>query len=568
MTRSSSLPRIPLLVVSFVQGILLFWLYRAADTDAWPSQSPLWSFPLWTLAVACPLLVLLSTDRSNYLAVGKLVGAFGALLALLAVYTGWQAEPYDQFPITSLSLAFGLSITLACFKAAMYLQQRANGDALTYQLLFTNSWRNFLIVALSLLFTLIFWLILVLWGQLFKVIGIDFFRELFEEDWFIIPCLTVAFGVGITLFRNLTRVIDNITKLLHWLTKLLLPLVIIVGVVFLSALPFVGLDILWATGNGTALLLWLLATTLFFTNAVYQDGREKDPYPRIIHQLIYVGLCALPMYSALSFYGLFLRLNQYGWTIERCWAFVVWLLLSLFAVGYVAGIVRRRSGWTSDLARVNTVMGLVVLAVMVLANSPLLDFRKASLQSQLNRIQDEDMQLADIDFWYVKNHLARPGYLWMEDKKASLEGADAELLNLIEYPVRKGAAVSAQTSEGFWSRVTYRPESFELPSAVETMIETSFARYDQGDPIIVRVDLDSDGENEYLMLLTYSNHVGNSILYFRDDIVWRQVNVQSHAWSGDRNTVKKRLLEGEIEVVEPRFKDVKIDDLLFEISSQ
>jgi hypothetical protein len=558
----------PLLAVSFVQGILLFWLYRAVDTDAWPSQSPLWSFPLWTLAVACPLLVLLSADRSNYVAVGKLVGAFGALLALLAVYTGWQAEPYDQFPISSLSFAFGLSITLACFKAAMYLQQRANGDTLTYPLLFTNSWRNFLIVALSLLFTLIFWLILVLWGQLFKVIGIDFFRELFKEDWFIIPSLTVAFGIGITLFRNLTRVIDNITKLLHWLTKLLLPLVIIVGVVFLSALPFVGLDILWATGSGTALLLWLLAITLFFTNAVYQDGREKDPYPRIIHQLIYIGLCALPIYSALSFYGLFLRLHQYGWTIERCWAFVVWLLLSLFAVGYVAGIVRRRSEWTSDLARVNTVMGLVVLAVMVLANSPILDFRKASLRSQLNRVQDEDMQLADIDFFYIKNHLARPGYLWMEDKKASLEGADAELLSLIEDPLPKRAAVSAQTSAESWSRVTYRPESFELPFAVETMIDASFAKHEQGDPIIVQVDLDSDGENEYLLLFTNSYGLGNSILYYRNDIIWRQSNVRSHAWSDGKNTINERLREGEIELVEPRFKDVKIGDLLFEAPSK
>ena len=187
------------------------------------------------------------------------------------------------------------------------------------------------------------------------------------------------------IFRDLTRVIDNITKLLHGLIKLLLPLVISVAVIFIVALPFVGLEVLWATGNGTALLLWLLAIILFFTNAVYQDGRETNPYSPIIHRLIFLGLCVMPIISALSLYGLVLRLNQYGWSVERCWAVVVWLILTLLAVGYVMGIIRRRAEWTIDLARVNTAMGLVVLAIMLLANSPLLDrSRKKSISMTLN----------------------------------------------------------------------------------------------------------------------------------------------------------------------------------------
>jgi len=79
----------------------------------------------------------------------------------------------------------------ACFRAS--------------NVLFTNSWRNFLVGVLAGIFTLIFWLILVLWGQLFKVIGIDFFMDLFTEDWFVIPVLAVAFGLGVSLFRDLIR---------------------------------------------------------------------------------------------------------------------------------------------------------------------------------------------------------------------------------------------------------------------------------------------------------------------------------------------------------------------------
>jgi len=181
MRESPPLPKVTMLVIAFLQGIFLYALYRAFDENTWPSESPLWSYPLWTVALAVPLLLLLSIDRKNTVSVYKQVGIFGGVLALLAIYTGWQAEPFEEFPVYSLSFAFGVSITLACFKGLMYLQQRANEIPLSYQVLFTYSWRNFLVAALSALFVLVFWLILMLWGQLFKVIEIDFFYGLFTE---------------------------------------------------------------------------------------------------------------------------------------------------------------------------------------------------------------------------------------------------------------------------------------------------------------------------------------------------------------------------------------------------
>ena len=137
-----NLPRLALLGIAFLQGLSLLVLYRSVEFDFWPSDSPVWAFPLWTLAVAVPLLLLLSIDRRNYVSVAKHVAAFGALLALLALYTGWQAEPFNEFPITSMTAAFVITIGLASFKALMYLQQRANGVPLSYEILFTYSWRE------------------------------------------------------------------------------------------------------------------------------------------------------------------------------------------------------------------------------------------------------------------------------------------------------------------------------------------------------------------------------------------------------------------------------------------
>jgi len=553
-----------MLIIAVVQGLLLFALYRALDTNIWPSESPLWSYPLWTLVAAVPLLLLLSLDRENVKSVSQMVAGLGFVLALLAIYTGWQAEPFDEFPLFSLSFAFIFSITLACFKALMYLQQRANQVPLTYQVLFTNSWRNFLVTALSALFVLIFWLILMLWGALFKVIEIDFFQELFTEDWFIFPVLGFAFGLGVIIFRNLTRVIDNITKLLHGLIKLLLPLIIAVAVIFLAVLPFVGLDVLWSTGNGTALLLWLLAIILFFTNAVYQDGRETNPYSPIIHRIIFSGLCVMPIISALSLYGLILRLNQYGWTVERCWAFVVWLILTLLAVGYVVGIIRRRTEWTIDLARANTAMGLVVLALMLLANSPVLDFRKISLSSQLKRVDSGEIELREFDFWYTKQHLARPGYLAMEEMKEEIGDSDPELLNLINNPVNTRYARGMRSPEDLWEAMYYRPEPFDVPESLKSIINSSVIGVYSGDPVIIQLDLNDDGQNEYLLFLLQEYGIGNSQFYHLTKKGWRAGILPHPGWTRGGEAVKDLLMKGEIEIVDPRFRHLEIGGVLLQ----
>ena len=564
MNDSSSLPRRSMLIIAVVQGILLFALYRAFDTDAWPSESPLWSFPLWTLAVSVPLLLLLSLDRSNAHRVSKLVAGAAVVLTLLAIYTGWQAEPFGEFALFGLSFAFICSVTLACFKALMYLQQRANQVPLTYQVLFTNSWRNFLVAALSALFVFIFWLILMLWGALFKVIEIDFFHELFTEDWFFFPVLGLAFGLAVIIFRNLTQVIDNITKLLHGLIKLLLPLVVAVAVIFLAALPFVGLNALWSTGNGTALLLWLLAIILFFTNAVYQDGRETNPYSPIIHRLIFLGLCVMPIISALSLYGLVLRLNQYGWSVERCWAFVVWLILTLLAAGYVTGIVRRRAEWTTDLARVNTAMGLVVLVLMLLTNSPLLDFRKISLHSQLNRVESGEIELKDFDFWYAKNQLARPGYLALEEIKQEIGDSDPALLEMVNNPVRQRWGQIIRSTEDVWAAMLYRPEPFDVPQSLKSHINSDYILRYWLDPVMIQVDLDNDGQSEYLMLVLTENGITHSRFYYLTEKGWRDGSLQYAQWKYGNGIARDAIKNGEIELIDPRFKDLQIGGVLLQ----
>ena len=551
-----------LLGVSLAQGLCLYLLYASVEAQRWPSKAPVYSYPLWTLAVLAPLLLLLSATRANLVATAKNTAAFCVVLTLLAVYTGWQARPFGQFPVYSLTFVYMVTVSIASFKALMYLQQRADGAALSYPALFTHSWRNFLTGVFAAVFTLTFWLILLLWGELFLVIGIDFFDELFEKDWFIIPAASVAFGIGVLLLRKLTRIIDNITVLLRDLSKLLLPLVLGVAVIFLAALPFTGLDPLWDTGSGTVLLLWLLALTLFFINAVYQDGRGAAPYPLALHRAIYLSVCATPALSGLACYGLLLRIQQYGWSVERCWAFVIWLLLSLFSLGYVLSIARRRDAWTHGLARVNVAMGIVVLGIALAANTPLLDFRKISLASQQGRVDSGEIELADFDFWYAERHLARPAYLSMQAIKAEIGDRDPRLLAAIEDPQRRTAGPGPIGADELWRRMVYRPARFDLPVQVQRLIEDSVRFTFEFEPVLIATDLNEDGASEYVLLIVDpdAGRLRSTQFYHRVEGRWQKGSLAY--LRPDKDALTAQLREGEITLRDPEYKDLSVGGVI------
>ena len=565
MSESAGLPRKTMLLISFLQGIALLFLYRSIENDTWPSHSPLWAYPLWTAAVTLPVLLLLALESTTIRRASGYISSFVVLICLLAAYTGWQAEPYDAFPTSNLVFVFVCSIGLACFKALMYLQQRSARIPLSYTVLFSYSWRNSLTLALALLFVFVLWLILMLWAQLFRAINVDFFHELFRKDWFLFPVLAVSLGLAISIFRNLIQVIDSITRLLQGLIKLLLPLVITIAILFLVALPIVGLDALWSTGRGTALLLWFLAIVLFFANAVYQDGRGDNPYPVLVHRLIYAGLLILPIVSAISFYGLWLRLEQHGWTVSRSWAFVAWLVLSLFALGYFVGIVRRRDGWTKELARVNTGMGLVVLVLMLAANSPLLDFRKISLHSQLQRIEDGDIGLADFDFWYARQSLARPGYLALEEMKMRVGASDPVLLEKITNPLPRWQARLRQSPDDYWDNIQYRPERFDVPA--ELRLKVLNRRYNHGNDgraIILRTDLDQDGQFEFALLDFTGTYLYRAGIYFLENGKWRDLQLMPA--DSFQEALADQLMHGEISRQQPRFGQLKIGNVLLQVN--
>ena len=559
--KSTPLPSKLMILISLMQGLGLLYLHQAIELHYWPHGQPEWLFAFYSVMFIWPIMLLLGLDQNNGRAMVKVTLPFALLSGLLGYYIGHQVTPIEHIRFNALLFSFVLTMAIATFKALMYSQQWARGERVTYSALFLWSWRNFLTLSLALLFAGSFWLLLMLWAALFKAINIDFFNDLFEQRWFYYPAIALANGFAIIIFRKLTHIIDTITRLQQALIKFLLLLLSLVSLLFLSALPFTGLEPLWESG-GSSLILWMQALILFFVNAVYQDEPDNWPYSVWLHRFIYISIAILPVYSLISFYGLSLRIDQYGWSLSRFWAYLIWFLLALFAIGYVWGIAKYRDSWTHQLSRTNVAIGLVVLVVMLSVNSPLLDFRKMVVADQLQRLADNKVTVEDFDLSYFRRHLARPGYEGLQTLKAEYGETHPGLLIRINalYADSNNERPSS-TRDEFIAAITLlsdNPPEALLTAIYKQETKNHWNIQQTQQYFLQALDLDKDGDQEYLWIEKKYEHTVIK-LFFQQDQQWKSSYLGSFRKDKDSaDQFYQALLAGEIKVAPSRWNDVII----------
>lgn len=567
----NQLPKSLIVAISLIQGILLTLLYRSVENQVWPGTEPLWLVPLATFTISFPLLLLLSMTKRNIRVTVKLLLPFTFLLSGLGAYVGYQQEPVEYVSNWSVVGVFCFTALIACFKALMYIQQYISDQKISYSSLFKISWRNFIIFGECWLFVLIFWGILNLGAGLFSVLEIDFFKELLNEDWFVIPVLNLAFGFSIVVFRNIIHTVDNISTILQTLIKFLLPALTFISLGFLATLPFTGLESLWKTGSGSLLVMWLQALTLFFVNAVYQEASHERPYNNVLHRIIFIGVALLPVYSFISAYGLWLRIDQYGFTVDRCWAVLICFLLAAFSIGYLIGILKKRDEWLEILSKVNIAMGLVVLSLMLLVNSPLLNFQSISTSSQLSRLDNGDINNDNFDYHYFGSNLGRQGYLKLQELKAEMKTTHPEKVILIDRmyknikhkPQEKINQVEFEKLVTFWpSKASFPANLIEIIFEKET--ENSWSRYMQNNYYFLAVDLNKDEKEEFVIITENNNSTSGQLWQLKDN-KWESTYMNLENPDNNRY-LKQMIINNDIKIKEPQWQDLQIGKLIIKVS--
>lgn len=567
-----------ILITAVIQGLALYGLKYWSAVEDW---SPVWQYLCYTLAVAIPPLIIVSVAPRLAPGYWWVVGGYAALLALLSSYRGYQCTPADLVycePPTAFVAAIGIATFIVAFLLRASATDTVHLKRPDYPALFHYSWDNALTIALTLIFTGIFWLILFLWQALFHLVGVDFFQQLFDKDWFIYPVTGFVAGCGAVLLRSQQSFVLTLKRLLRTMLVALLPLLAVLTIVFLATLPFTGLQPIWDTGHGSALLLWLVALLLFFTNGVIQDEFPFARYPRWINWVLLLALVVTPFYTAFALYGVNLRVQQYGWTPERLWGLVVALTLALLAASYSLAILYRRGHWAEWLRRINTGLALWVLAVCLLTQSPLLNFWRISAHSQVERLQAGRIELAEFDFSFLHRKLGQPGLEALQTLQALPKvQQSAPLVEYLEKLVQSNERdwnlqknpLKPETSQQTLQQIEVLPSSSKLPKGFgHRRIEHACGDPEESCLLLAR-DLDGNGTPDYLLFAyrTRSDHKGwlQVTAFAQVDGQWQPVSSNGRETEEPFATLRERLTRDKTELRPARWQALYLNgELLFD----
>lgn len=567
--------RSTIVLIALLQGLMLYAVQEAAGS--WPFHAfgnrLCWYAWVLTVPTAIALTLVDLRDRRLWLHAG-----LATLLVLaLAGWIGWNlgGSPGDlhQGP---LLVPFSFCLAIAVFIALPWWQFRLRQGhwRASYAALFEHAWQNGLTLALAAAFTGLTWLLLWLWAALFNLVEIEFFSDLFREHAFIALATGMLAGFGVLIGRTQHRAIQVIRQVLFAVARGLLPLLAFIALIFVVSLPFTGLDPLWRTRSAATVLLTLVLLLVVFSNAVYQHESDQPAYPRWLRRLVGASLLTLPVYAALALYALGLRINQYGWTQERFWGLLIALLVCGYAVGYALATLRARGRWLQRIEPVNRWMCWVVLAVAVLANTPVLDAVRISLASQLARIQAKAPAITadaatELRFNYGRRGVQALKALQDDPRFSANTRARtliAGVLDVDARQVRYGrytdtiSDISVLRQQVLLAKGSPAPDPDWWQAVVEKSVAAGSCLELDERCIAVRRDLDGDGVDEVLLCHEPQWGGAQCRLHARNGTAWTDAGKVEFPLPSEArdNPEHDPLLQGELKVHASRWPQLSI----------
>jgi hypothetical protein len=506
--------------------------------------------------------------------------AIGAIVAAVT-WSVWSELPPEGVPYQGdgqriAAWLLGSFVLLYVTVPFAQIFQRSGRLRFPYPELFEHSWNNFFVGLVAALSTGALWAVLGVWGALFNLIGIPFFTDLFQSKPFAYVSTFCGIGYGLALGREGEGLIGTLRRITLTIAQALLPLLGLIVLLFLAALPFTGLDPLWKTGNATPLVLALLAFLALFLNGVFEEGRERPGYPPVILRAIEVAVLLIPVYAAIALYGTLLRVTQYGLTPERVYAFLFIGVASVYAIGYAAAAVLRRRPWIGTLKSVNVGAALLLVLLAVLVQLPVLDPLRLSAESQESRLRMGQVGAKDFDFATLRFRLGHYGWEALQRLEAMEDHP--------ERPAIRGSIERVRVAESFWQasesqgveqgpiRLDRLPVDLRIP---EGLVEAMTSRRNlpnrtcrrEGDCSILGVDLDRNGGLEYC-LLGGTNWWYTACYSHRGDQGWERIGSLAYRGPGSRpsrKALEARLAVGPVATRTPTYDDLPVPEGVLEL---
>lgn len=415
----SPVTRWGMVATGLLQGLVCYLLitWLAGKNNSWI----VYGVPA-TLAFSSVLLFTVVSFKQK-----RLWGWLAIVLIATLGMSGWLKWQIDGMSLWRAEKAlwdFGCYLLLMGVMLLPWIQQslRVHNDITRYSYFYQSVWHNVLVLLVIFITNGLTWLVLLLWSELFKLVGITFFKTLFfSSDWFIYLTLGLVTALAVILARTQSRLIDSIQKLFTLIATGLLPLVSLLTLLFIITLPFAGLNAISRHISAAGLLLTLAFLQLLLMAVVRDPQKASIPWAGPLRYLIKTALLVTPLYVLIAAWALWLRVAQYGWTAERLHGALAVVVLLVWSLGYFVSIVWRKGQNPLVLqGKVNLAVSLLVLVILVLLNSPVLDSMRISVNSHMARYQSGKNTPDQVSI-YMLEQSGRYGRAALESLKSDVE---------------------------------------------------------------------------------------------------------------------------------------------------
>ena len=509
-----------MIFIGLLQGTLCYLLmtYLAPHNEGWL----FYGMPA-TIAITSALLLTVVSFKQR--ALWYWMALIFVVVLAMSVWLKWQVEDSDKWRQHEVFMFYGWRLLLMAMLALPWIQYslHVSREQARYPHFYRQLWLNALTLLIVFVANGLFWLVLLLWSEMFKLVGIPFFSTLFfDTDWFGYVAFGLITALAVVLARTQSRLVTAVQKLLTFIATGLLPLVALLALMFILTLPFTGLEAISQRVSAAGLMSTLTLLLLLLMAIVREPQKEVLPYPGALRYLIKCSLIVAPIYMLIAGWSLWVRIQQYGWTPERLYGVLVVVVLLVWSFGYLASILRRGRNPLELQGPVILGVSLLALGLLVLLSSPVIDAWRISVNSHMGLYHSGKIKPDQVSL-YMLDHSGKPGRAALEalQKDVAFNQDSKRRRDLNSLLQGRRDPVKELTATQLVSKVVMAPGSQKPDDAFWAFVKTQGYRItscaEQNACVLVSQDLNADGHPEQVL---YAFGDGESLVFGMQKNKW------------------------------------------------
>ena len=564
---------VPVLCIAALQGTLL-WILDPAQSTAqgllFVVRAVLLLFGVsQTLVLLVSTFFFLSPERNRRMLI--VLSCMSVLMAYLGWFDGWMRGDLPSFQGVTQG-AHSLVIFVAWFCLFPYLQRWIMGGRYEwYDIfrfvtlnLFSIGFAGFVVFLLSRMFFYT--------GTFLSFLGL----RLFDGAFFVSVFLSIVYAFALILMQRARKLQELVYNYFWGVFCWGFPGLSFAGIIFLVSLPLAGVTFFTGKHSLLFFVLALQASTIFLCFSTWRGGTSNLAFPPTVEGFVRFYIATLPLYSCLGLYALWLRVAQYGWSVNRVFGAVALFVLLLWACAYFFVLVSQKKRWVQLNGEVNRVLLCVTGIILFISVTPVFDVYRIAAASQKSRFLSETTQEGHFDYNYMRFALGARGRdalkaIELASTRHELRGVRLRIQETLAKK-RPGDTPSLQVRKQLIAASDIFPYGKHLDQWDREAILALFRAGERVPPSFILVDLNDDGEDEAIAAFLDGHYwvIFERISGARG--AWRRVGTLHRAGkaNGGQNTSPAEVLrsaeKGDIWTLPRTFFDLQIGNSLYRVT--